>query len=424
MTKKNIVIGIIGVGYVGLPLAVEFEKKYKVICYDKNQSRIKSLKSNFDNTLEISSKNLKKVKRIKFTNDAKDLIEVNRFIITVPTPINIKNKPDLSKLKDASKIVGKYIKKGDIVIYESTVYPGCTEEICVPILENYSMLKFNKDFFCGYSPERINPGDKNHRLPNIKKVVSGSTNKIRDKIKKLYSKIIKAGIYAAPSIRVAEAAKVIENTQRDLNIALINELSIIFNKLKIDTDEVLKAANTKWNFLPFRPGLVGGHCIGVDPYYLTYKAESEGYKPKVILAGRVINEYMPQYVVKNFIKIMKNKSIKLKNSKILIMGTTFKENCPDMRNSKVPEIINRLKNLGCKIHVYDPWVNKEEFLNINKINLINKFFNLKYDAIIIAVAHKKFKDLNVEKYLKLCKKKHVIYDLKHILPKKFVDMRL
>lgn len=422
--KKNIIIGIIGVGYVGLPLAIEFAKKYRVICYDKDQDRIKDLKSNIDDTLEVSSIDLKKSKNITFTNNEKDLLQVNRYIITVPTPITVKFKPNLTMLINASKLVGKLLKKKDIVIFESTVYPGCTEEVCVPILEKFSGLLFNKDFFCGYSPERINPGDKKHRLPDIKKVISGSTNYATDKIKKLYSEIIKAGVYTSPSIKIAEAAKVIENTQRDLNIALINELSIIFNKLKIDTNEVLKAAKTKWNFIPFKPGLVGGHCIGIDPYYLTYKAENVGYKPKVILAGRVINENMSNLIAKNFVTMLKKKSIKIKNSKVLVMGVTFKENCPDMRNSKVLDIVFNLEKIGCKVDIYDPWINNKEFLLKNKINIKKKLNNFNYDGIIIAVAHEIFKNFTTDKYLKLCKKNSVIYDLKHILPNSISDIRL
>jgi UDP-N-acetyl-D-galactosamine dehydrogenase len=422
--KEKIKIGIIGVGYVGLPLAVEFQKKYNVVCYDNNKKRIKNLNSNIDNTLEVSKNTLQKTKRLFFTNDINKLKDVNYFIVTVPTPINKQNKPNLQMLIKASKDVGKLLKKGDIVIYESTVYPGCTEEVCVPLLEKYSYLRYNVDFYCGYSPERINPGDKKHRLPKIKKVVSGSNRLILKKIKKLYSKIISAGIHEASSIKIAEAAKVIENTQRDLNIALINELSVIFNKLKIDTDEVLKAAETKWNFMPFKPGLVGGHCIGVDPYYLTYKAESLGYKPKVILSGRGINESVPKYIVKNLRIKMKKKSIKFVGSKILIMGLTFKENCPDMRNSKVPIMIDILKKNGCKVDVFDPWINDNENILGKKYNLQKKLSSKNYDSIIIAVAHNIFKQFKIQKYLKLCKEKHVIYDLKHILPKKYVDLRL
>ena len=422
--KEKIKIGIIGVGYVGLPLAVEFQKKYNVVCYDTNKKRIKNLNSNIDNTLEVSKNTLQKTKRLFFTNDINKLKDVNYFIVTVPTPINKQNKPNLQMLIKASKDVGKLLKKGDIVIYESTVYPGCTEEVCVPLLEKYSYLRYNVDFYCGYSPERINPGDKKHRLPKIKKVVSGSNRLILKKIKKLYSKIISAGIHEASSIKIAEAAKVIENTQRDLNIALINELSVIFNKLKIDTNEVLKAAETKWNFMPFKPGLVGGHCIGVDPYYLTYKAESLGYKPKVILSGRGINESVPKYIVKNLRIKMKKKSIKFFGSKILIMGLTFKENCPDMRNSKVPIMIDILKKNGCNVDVFDPWINDNENILGKKYNLQKKLSSKNYDSIIIAVAHNIFKQFKIQKYLKLCKEKHVIYDLKHILPKKYVDLRL
>ena len=421
---RNIKIGIVGVGYVGLPLAIEFNKKRNVVCFDSSNKRVQQLRSNFDYTMEVSKKTLINAKKISFTTNPKDLAEVNCFIITVPTPINKEKKPDLSMLIDATKTVGRNIKFGDLVIYESTVFPGCTEDICVPILEKYSKLTFNKDFFCGYSPERINPGDKKRRLPFIKKIVSGSTLKVSKLVKKLYSEIIKVGIHEAASIKIAEAAKVIENTQRDLNIALINELSIIFNKLKIDTEEVLKAAESKWNFIPFRPGLVGGHCIGVDPYYLTHKAEKIGYKPKVILSGRGINNGMPKFVVKNLKNLMKKKKINIKNSKILVMGFAFKENCPDIRNSKVSEIIKYLKKTGCKIDVYDPLIESSEAIKEYNISPLKKYPSRKYDALILAVAHRRFKKLSKNNFLKLCKKNSVIYDLKYILPRKYVDLRL
>ena len=357
---KNIKIGIIGLGYVGLPLAVEFGKKFPVVGYDISVERIKSLKKGIDDTLEVSRKDFSKAVNLKFTNNPKDMKSQNFFIITVPTPINKKKKPDLSLLKNATKIVGKLLNKGDIVIFESTVYPGVTEDICVPILEKYSKLFFNRDFFCGYSPERINPGDKEHRLVNITKVTSGSNSEVAQIIDLLYKQIIKAGTFKAKSIKVAEAAKVIENTQRDINIALINELSIIFNKLEIDSRSVLEAASSKWNFLKFYPGLVGGHCIGVDPYYLTYKAEEVGYIPKVILAGRRLNDAMGSYVVSELLKLMIKKKINTIKAKILIMGLAFKENCTDYRNTRVLDIIEELKEHNLKIDVYDPWLDSKK----------------------------------------------------------------
>jgi UDP-N-acetyl-D-glucosamine/UDP-N-acetyl-D-galactosamine dehydrogenase len=414
---KELNLAVIGLGYVGLPLALEFAKKKIVIGFDLEKKRINQLKSKIDKNLEISRNEFEKAKKIKFTYNKKDLKSANCFIITVPTPIDKFKRPDLKPLISASQIVGGLLKKNDIVIYESTVYPGCIEEQCVPVLEKLSKLEFNKSFFCGYSPERINPGDKKLKISNIKKITSGSTPKIAKLIDDLYKQIIKVGTHRAPSIRVAEAAKVIENTQRDLNIALINEFSILFNKLNIDTQDVLNAAGSKWNFLPFRPGLVGGHCIGVDPYYLTYKAKSIGYNPKVILAGRNINDSMGAYVAKQLIMKMKNKKIKIKNSKILVMGLTFKENCTDIRNSGIQNVINKLKKFKCKLDLYDPWANKFEIKNVYNNYPILKLYEKKYDSVIIAVAHEKFKVLGMESIKKLCKKNHIIYDLKSLFSK-------
>ena len=414
---KELNLAVIGLGYVGLPLALEFAKKKIVIGFDLEKKRINQLKSKIDKNLEISRNEFEKAKKIKVTYNKKDLKSANCFIITVPTPIDKFKRPDLKPLISASQIVGGLLKKNDIVIYESTVYPGCIEEQCVPVLEKLSKLEFNKSFFCGYSPERINPGDKKLKISNIKKITSGSTPKIAKLIDDLYKQIIKVGTHRAPSIRVAEAAKVIENTQRDLNIALINEFSILFNKLNIDTQDVLNAAGSKWNFLPFRPGLVGGHCIGVDPYYLTYKAKSIGYNPKVILAGRNINDSMGAYVAKQLIMKMKNKKIKIKNSKILVMGLTFKENCTDIRNSGIQNVINKLKKFKCKLDLYDPWANKFEIKNVYNNYPILKLYEKKYDSIIIAVAHEKFKVLGMESIKKLCKKNHIIYDLKSLFSK-------
>ena len=424
MKNNNIKLAIIGLGYVGLPLAVEFSKKRHVIGFDINRQRIKELKNGIDKTQEVKKKELKKAKKLKFTDTIRDLNNCNCYIITVPTPINKNKKPDLKPLLLATRMVGKMISKEDIVIYESTVYPGCTEEKCVPILEKISGLKFNQDFSCGYSPERINPGDKKHRINNIKKITSGSNKYTADLIDNLYNEIIRAGTHKACSIKVAEAAKVIENTQRDLNVALINELSIIFHKMSIDTDAVLKAAETKWNFLPFKPGLVGGHCIGVDPYYLTYKAKSIGYHPRVILAGRDLNDKMSNYVVSQFIKKMKQKFIKIKGSKILIMGLTFKENCPDMRNSGVIKIVKSLINLNCILDLYDPWVSLQDVKKIYKLRLQKKLISNKYDGIIIAVAHDKFRKIKIKNIKKLGKKNYVLFDLKNILKTKESDFRL
>jgi UDP-N-acetyl-D-galactosamine dehydrogenase len=410
-------LAIIGLGYVGLPLALEFAKKKTVIGFDLEKKRINQLKSKIDKNLEINQNEFKKAKKIKFTYNKKDLKSSNCFIVTVPTPIDKFKRPDLKPLIKASQIVGGFLKKNDIVIYESTVYPGCIEEKCVPVLEKLSKLEFNKNFFCGYSPERINPGDKKLKISNIKKVTSGSTPEIAKLIDDLYRQIIKAGTHRAPSIKVAESAKVIENTQRDLNIALVNEFSILFNKLNIDTQDVLNAAASKWNFLPFRPGLVGGHCIGVDPYYLTYKAKSIGYDPKVILAGRNINDTMGAYVANQLINKMKKKGIKVENSKILIMGLTFKENCTDIRNSGIQNVINRLKKFKCKLDLYDPWADKFEIKKVYNDYPISKPTQKKYDSVVISVAHEKFKDLGIKTIKRFCKKNYIIYDLKSLFSK-------
>jgi UDP-N-acetyl-D-galactosamine dehydrogenase len=382
---KDIKLSIVGLGYVGLPLAVEFGRKRPVVGFDINQRRIDELKAGNDFTLETTQEELAAAKHLSYTTNLDDLCACNCYIVTVPTPIDEHKRPDLSPLIKASETVGKVLKKGDIVIYESTVYPGCTEEDCVPVLEKHSGLKFNQDFFCGYSPERINPGDKEHRVTTIKKVTSGSTPEIADLVDALYNEIITVGTHKADSIKVAEAAKVIENTQRDLNIALINELALIFNKMGIDTEAVLKAAGSKWNFLPFRPGLVGGHCIGVDPYYLTHKAQAIGYHPEIILAGRRLNDSMGAYVVAQLVKAMTKKRIQVEGAKVLVMGLTFKENCPDLRNIRVVDIVAELKDYNCDVDVYDPWVTVEEAQNEYGITPTAKPDNGTYDAIILGV---------------------------------------
>ena len=423
-TIKDIKLAIVGLGYVGLPLALEFAKNRKVIGFDLKKKRIEELNYGIDKNLEISKAEIENSKNLNFTNNEEDLKYANCFIITVPTPIDELKKPDLQSLLQASEMIGKIIKEGDLIIYESTVYPGCTEEVCVPILEKFSNLKFNKNFFCGYSPERINPGDKKHTISNIKKITSGSTPEILDLIDSLYNEIITAGTHKASSIKVAEAAKVIENTQRDINIALINELSMIFSKLNIDTKEVLDAAGSKWNFLPFKPGLVGGHCIGVDPYYLTHKAESVGHHPKIILAGREINDNMGNHVVLEMIKKMEEKKINIKNSKILIMGLTFKENCSDVRNSGVKMVFERLKKYTHNIDLYDPWTDSEEIKKIYGINTQQTLDKNNYDGVIISVSHKIFIEMGKIEILNLCKKNHVIYDLKYLFTKDQIDLRL
>ena len=417
-------IAVVGLGYVGLPLAVEFGTKRKVIGFDINEERIKELKKGLDKTLETTNQELKDAIYLSYTNCLEDIKDCKIFIVTVPTPIDKNKRPNLSPLKDASEAIGSILKNGDLVIYESTVYPGATEEVCVPILENVSGLSFNKDFYCGYSPERINPGDKEHRITSIKKITSGSTPEIAIKVDELYQEIITKGTYKASNIKVAEAAKVIENTQRDVNIALINELALIFNKLNIDTESVLEAAGTKWNFLPFRPGLVGGHCIGVDPYYLTHKALDVGYNPEIILAGRTINDNMSFFIADQVTKLMSKKDISINGSNILMMGLAFKENCPDIRNTKVADLIEELNNFDCSVDVYDPWVDKLEAMHEYNIKLINAPIKRKYDAIVIAVAHDKFKDFAPNEIKDFGKDNHVIYDIKYLLSADHVDGRL
>ena len=416
--KNKYKIGVIGLGYVGLPLAVEFGKKYPTIGYDVSLSRIQELINGIDITGETSKLKIKSSLQLSFSSNIEDLSKCNIFIIAVPTPINKKNIPDLKMLLSATNSIGSIIKKNDIVIYESTVYPGCTEEDCVPVLEKVSGLKYNKDFFCGYSPERINPGDKKRTLTKILKITSGSNERIANKVDNLYSSIIKAGTYKASSIRIAEAAKVIENCQRDINIAFVNELSIIFNKMNLDTNEVLDAASTKWNFLPFKPGLVGGHCIGVDPYYLTFKAKKMGYESKVILSGRKLNDKMPEEISGNVISYLKNNKFNLKKINGLILGITFKENCSDIRNSKVVDIYNKLISQNINIDVYDPYANNNEVHTKYSIDLID-FKGIKksfYDFILVAVSHREFNNLNLEKYCRI--KSSLIYDIKNIFMNK------
>tara|TARA_B100000989_G_scaffold68734_1_gene47910 strand:- start:19805 stop:21082 length:1278 start_codon:yes stop_codon:yes gene_type:complete len=425
MLLNDIKLGIIGLGYVGLPLAVEFAKKKEVIGFDINSNRIDQLKKNLDSTLEVEEEALKDSKNLIFSSNLNDLSDCNCFIVTVPTPIDDAKQPNLEPLFKASEMIGTILKKGDLVIYESTVYPGATEEECAPILEEYSGLTLNKDFFLGYSPERINPGDKEHTVRKIIKITSGSTPEIASLVDDLYSTIIDVGTHKASSIKVAEAAKVIENTQRDVNIALINELSLIFNKLKIDTEEVLEAAGTKWNFLPFKPGLVGGHCIGVDPYYLTKKAESVGYNPEIILAGRKINDSMSSYVVKQSIKSINKLQIDNLNAKVLIMGITFKENCPDIRNSKVLDIIDQFKFEGVSsIDVYDPWIEINKHPINSSVNFVEYPNTNFYDCIILAVAHQKFIDLGIKTIKSFGKKEFFIYDLKFMFPSSDTSLRL
>ena len=422
--KSQYRIGVVGLGYVGLPLAVAFSKNYDVVGFDINPSRISELRDGIDLTLEVESEEIKNNNQLSFTSEKEDLQECNFIIVTVPTPVTADKQPDLSPLISASKMIGEILKKGTTIIYESTVYPGATEEICVPVLEKVSKLNFNKDFFVGYSPERINPGDKEHRINNIIKVTSGSTPEIAEEIDKLYASIISAGTHKASSIKVAEAAKVIENTQRDVNIALINELSIIFNSLGIDTQEVLTAAGTKWNFLPFWPGLVGGHCIGVDPYYLTYKSEQMGYSPEVILAGRRLNDGMGAYIAGQLINTMRNQNIDLKDAKILVMGLTFKENCPDMRNTKVIDIIAELSKHVSKVDCYDPWVDVQDVRNKYDINQITYPEKENYDGIVLAVSHQDFIELGMKKISEFGKELHISYDLKYLFPKDQTDIRL
>ena len=424
MNLQAINLAIIGLGYVGLPLAVEFGRKRPVVGFDINQRRIEELKNGHDFTLETTQEELAAAKQLTYTTNARDLSPCNCYIITVPTPIDEHKRPDLTSLIKASETVGQVLKKGDIVIYESTVYPGCTEEDCVPVLERHSGLRFNQDFYCGYSPERINPGDKAHRLATIKKVTSGSTPEIADLVDTLYNEIITVGTHKAESIKVAEAAKVIENSQRDLNIALINELALIFNKMGIDTEAVLNAAGSKWNFLAFRPGLVGGHCIGVDPYYLTHKAQAIGYHPEILLAGRRLNNSMGTYVVAQLVKAMTKRRIQVEGAKVLVMGLTFKENCPDLRNTRVIDIITELKDYNCDVDVYDPWVATQDAQHEYGITPVAHPYSGSYDAIILAVAHHQFKDMGAAAIRALGKASTVLYDLKYVLTAKESDLRL
>ncbi|WP_410568585.1 Vi polysaccharide biosynthesis UDP-N-acetylglucosamine C-6 dehydrogenase TviB [Acinetobacter sp. H1(2024)] len=421
---EQLKIAIIGLGYVGLPLAVEFGKHKPTIGLDIDQKRILELQSGHDHTLEVTADELKYVEHLSYTADIKDLKNSNFFIVTVPTPIDDFKQPDLTPLIKASQSIAKVLKKGDIVVYESTVYPGATEEVCIPELEKHSGLNFNKDFFVGYSPERINPGDKQRRVTNILKITSGSTPEVTDYVDQVYNLIIEAGTHKAPSIKVAEAAKVIENTQRDVNIALINELALIFNKMGIDTEDVLKAAGTKWNFLNFRPGLVGGHCIGVDPYYLTHKAESIGLHPEIILAARRLNDRMGEYVATQLIKEMVKQRIQVVGARILILGLSFKENCPDIRNTKIVDMVKALKEYDLDLDIYDPWVDSAEVEGEYGLAPVTELKQDHYDAIVIAVAHDQFKVMSSQELIALGKEKHVLYDLKYVLDKEQSDIRL
>lgn len=424
LNLSEVKIGVIGLGYVGLPLAVEFGKKFPTLGFDISAARIEELKQFKDHTLEVDSEELRSAHLLSYSSDKTELKACNFFIVTVPTPIDEHHRPDLIPLIKASETLGAVVKPGDVVVYESTVYPGATEEDCIPVIERVSGLKFNQDFFAGYSPERINPGDKQHRLVNIRKVTSGSTPDIADFVDQVYGSIITAGTYKASSIKVAEAAKVIENTQRDLNIALINELAVIFNRLGIDTEEVLLAAGTKWNFLPFRPGLVGGHCIGVDPYYLTHKAQAVGYHPEVILAGRRINDNMGRYVVSQLIKQMIKQQVAVSGARVLVLGLTFKENCPDIRNTKVIDIINELSEYGIVPDVFDPWVDAEEAQHEYGITPVQQVTKGDYDAVILAVAHQQFKAMGAAGIRAFGKENHVLYDLKYVLSAQESDIRL
>ena len=423
-TLATLKLAIIGLGYVGLPLAVEFAKKRSVVGFDINQARIDALKTGHDATLEVSDEELREATGLQYSANLQDLAACNTFIVTVPTPIDEHKQPDLTPLVKASETIGKVLKKGDIVIYESTVYPGATEEDCVPVLEKFSGLKFNVDFYAGYSPERINPGDKEHRVSTIKKVTSGSTPEVAELVDQLYRQIIVVGTHKAESIKVAEAAKVIENTQRDVNIALINELAIIFNKMGIDTEAVLQAAGSKWNFLPFRPGLVGGHCIGVDPYYLTHKAQEIGYHPEIILAGRRLNDGMGAYVVSQLVKAMLKRRITVEGARVLVLGLTFKENCPDLRNTRIVDIVKELRDYNITADVFDPWVDVAEAQHEYGLTPIEAPKQGAYDAIIVGVAHQQFKDMGAEAIRALGKPEHVVYDLKYVMPRNAADLRL
>jgi UDP-N-acetyl-D-galactosamine dehydrogenase len=424
MNSKDLKLGVIGLGYVGLPLAVEFGRIRPVVGFDISSRRIAQLKMCEDVNLETTREELAAATMLSFTTEVSDLRDCNCFIVTVPTPIDEHKRPDLSPLISASETVGAVLKRGDIVVYESTVYPGCTEDDCVPALERASGLRFNQDFFCGYSPERINPGDKQRRLTTVRKITAGSTPAVADVVDELYKQIVIAGTHRAESIKVAEAAKVIENTQRDLNIALVNELALIFNKLEIDTEAVLRAAGTKWNFLPFRPGLVGGHCIGVDPYYLTHKAQALGYHAEVILAGRRINDGMGRYVVAQLVKAMSRRRIRVDGARVLVMGLSFKENCPDLRNTRVVDVVSELRQYNCEVDVYDPWVDPEEAVHEYGINPTLSPEVGFYDAVIIAVAHDQFRALGANGIRAFCRPDSVLYDLKYILPPADSDLRL
>lgn len=424
MKLDDLKIAVIGLGYVGLPLAVEFGKKFSTVGFDINRKRVDELRSGNDFTLEVNSEDLGRATHLIYTTEIEDIKDCNFYIVTVPTPIDDSNAPDLKPLESASQSVGKVIKNGDIVVYESTVYPGATEEVCIPIIEKESGLKFNQDFFAGYSPERINPGDKVNTLTKITKITSGSTPEIADVVDEVYSSIITAGTYRASSIKVAEAAKVIENTQRDLNIAVINEFAKIFNILHIDTEAVLNAAGSKWNFLKFKPGLVGGHCISVDPYYLTHKAQEVGYRPEVILAGRRINDGMGQYVATQMVKKLTSKKIHIDESKILVMGFTFKGDCPDVRNTKIIDIIKELQSFNVNVDVYDNWANKEEVLDHYDIELIDDLQKNYYDGIVIAVDHSEYKKLGIDYIRSLLKTNSVVYDVKHVFAESETDIRL
>ena len=424
MDINSIKIAVIGLGYVGLPLAVEFGKQHSVVGFDINASRIAALIAGSDHTLEVNDEELAEATHLRYSSDIQALTDCNFFIVTVPTPIDDFKQPDLTPLINASKAIGTLLKKDDIVVYESTVYPGATEEVCIPVLEKVSGLIFNQDFYAGYSPERINPGDKEHRVTNILKVTAGSTPEVASFVDEVYNLIITAGTHKAPSIKVAEAAKVIENTQRDVNIALINELAVIFNKMNIDTEAVLTAAGTKWNFLPFRPGLVGGHCIGVDPYYLTHKAQAIGYNPEIILAGRRLNDSMGEYVVTQLVKTMIKKRIQVEGAKVLILGLSFKENCPDVRNTKVIDIVHELQEYNIEVDVYDPWVDANEAQREYDITPISQPSSYQYDGIILAVAHQQFVEMGIESIRAFGKSNHVLYDLKYIFTKDETDIRL
>ena len=424
MRLRKCRIGVVGLGYVGLPLAVEFGKHFETIGFDVNPQRVAQLRKGRDSTLEVSREELRAAQQLTFTTDLEGLRRCRVFIVTVPTPIDGYKRPDLSPLVRASESVGTVLSRDALVIYESTVYPGCTEEVCVPILERVSGLKFNRDFFAGYSPERINPGDKEHRLTTITKVTSGSTPEVAEFVDQLYGTIVAAGTHKASSIRVAEAAKVIENTQRDVNIALINELALIFNRLGIDTEEVLQAAGSKWNFLPFRPGLVGGHCIGVDPYYLTHKAQEIGYHPEMILAGRRLNDNMALHVAAQITRLMAAKRIHVKGARVLILGLTFKENCPDIRNSKVVDVVRELRKQGARVEVYDPWANAAECRHEYGLSPVRALKPNRYDAAVVAVAHRQFRELGAPGVRRLCRRRHVLYDIKHVFPAAAVDGRL